>query len=130
METLKLEIVTPQGLIFEGDVKSVVFPGSEGEFGVLPKHSSLLSLLKPGVIEFEKADGNKESIVINWGHVKVDENKAVVLVDGAVPLAGESESEIAKAIAEAKELIEKASDNKAAIASVEAKIEKAAKSML
>ena len=129
METLKLEIVTPQGLIFEGDVKNVVFPGSEGEFGVLPRHASLLSLLKPGVIEFEKADGKKESIVINWGHVKVDENKAVVLVDGAVPLAGESESEIAKAIAEAKELVEKASDNKAAIASVEAKIEKAAKSL-
>ncbi len=127
METLKLEIVTPHGLIFEGDVKSVTFPGEEGEFGVLPRHASLLSLLKPGVIEFEKNDGQKESIVINWGHVKVDENKATVLVDSAVPLAGETESEVAKAIKEAKELIEKASENKAALATVEARIEKAAK---
>ncbi len=127
MQTLKLEIVTPQGLIFKGDVKSVTFPGEEGEFGVLPKHASLLSLLKPGVIEFEKADGLKESIVINWGHVKVDENKATVLVDSAVALAGETESEIAKAIKEAKKLVERASENKAALATVEARIEKAAK---
>ena len=127
METLKLEIVTPQGLIFDDDVKSVTFPGEEGEFGVLPKHASLLSLLKPGVIEIEKKDGSKESIVINWGHVKVDENKATVLVDSAVPLAGETESDIAKAIKEAKELVERASENKAALATVEARIEKAAK---
>ncbi|WP_187647055.1 ATP synthase F1 subunit epsilon [Nitrosophilus labii] len=129
METLKLEIVTPQGQIFDGDVKNVTFPGEEGEFGVLPKHASLLSLLKPGVIEFEKADGKKESIVINWGHVKVDENKATVLVDSAVALAGDTESEIAKAIQEAKELVEKASENKAALATVEARIEKAAKNL-
>jgi len=127
METLKLEIVTPQGVIFEGDVKSVTFPGEEGEFGVLPRHASLLALLKPGVIEIEKSDGSKESVVINWGHVKVDENKAIALVDGAIPLAGASESEIAKKIEEAKELIQKASENKAALAAVEAKIEKAAK---
>jgi len=127
MQTLKLEIVTPQGLIFQGDVKSVTFPGEEGEFGVLPKHASLLSLLKPGVIEFEKADGSKESIVINWGHVKVDENKATVLVDSAIALAGETESEISKAIKEAKELVERASENKAALATVEVRIEKAAK---
>lgn len=127
METLKLEIVTPHGLIFDGEVKNVTFPGEEGEFGVLPRHASLLSLLRAGVIEFEKKDGKKESIVINWGHVKVDENKAIVLVDTAISLAKESESEVAKAIKEAKELVEKASENKAALAAVEAKIEKAAK---
>ena len=127
MDTLRLEIVTPEGLIFDQDVKSVTFPGEEGEFGVLPKHASLLSLLKPGVIEIELPDGKKESIVINWGHVKVDENKAVALVEGAIPLAGATESEIAKKIEEAKELVEKASENKAALATVEARIEKAVK---
>ncbi len=127
MDTLKLEIVTPEGLIFQSDVKSVTFPGEEGEFGVLPKHASLLSLLKPGVIEITLPDGKQESIVINWGHVKVDENKAVALVEGAIPLAGGSESEIAKRIEEAKKLLESASDSKAALAAVEARIEKAAK---
>jgi len=127
MDTLKLEIVTPEGLIFEGDVKSVTFPGEEGEFGVLPKHATLLSLLKPGVIEITLPDGKQESIVINWGHVKVDEDKAVALVEGAIPLAGTSESEIAKRIEEAKKLLESASESKAVLAAVEARIEKAAK---
>ena len=129
MDTLRLEIVTPEGLIYDGEAKSVTLPGEEGEFGVLPKHASLLSLLKPGIIEFEKKDGSKEAIVINWGHVKVDENKVVVLVDGAVALIGETESEVAKAIKEAKELLEKASDNKAAIALVESRIEKISKNV-
>ncbi len=127
METLRLKIVTPEGEIFNDDVKSVTFPGEEGEFGVLPKHANLLSLLKPGVIEIEKKDSQKESIAINWGHVKVSEDGTTVLVDSAVPLVGESESDIAKAIKEAKELVQKASENKAALASVEARIEKAAK---
>ncbi len=127
MDTLRLEIVTPEGLIFDGDVKSVTFPGEEGEFGVLPRHAALLSLLKPGVIEIEKADGSKESIVINWGHVKVDENKAVALVEGAVPLAGASESEIAKKLEEAKKLLEESGESKQLLGAVEARIEKAAK---
>ena len=127
METLRLKIVTPEGEIFNDDVKSVTFSGEEGEFGVLPKHANLLSLLKPGVIEIEKKDSQKESIAINWGHVKVSEDGTTVLVDSAVPLVGESESDIAKAIKEAKELVQKASENKAALASVEARIEKAAK---
>jgi len=127
MDTMKLEIVTPHGEIFNGDVKSATFPGAEGEFGVLPEHASLVSLLEAGVIELEKSDGSKESIVIDSGYVKVDENKTLVIVEGAVPIVGETESEIAKAIKEAKELVQKASNSDFAIANVEAKVETAAK---
>ncbi|WP_353663049.1 ATP synthase F1 subunit epsilon [Hydrogenimonas sp. SS33] len=127
METMKLEIVTPVGEIFNGEVKSATFPGVEGEFGVLPEHASLVSLLEAGVIEIEKVDGSKESIVIDSGYVKVDENKTLVVVEGAVPIIGETESEIAKAIKEAKELVQKASNSDFAIANVEAKVETAAK---
>ncbi|WP_457597605.1 ATP synthase F1 subunit epsilon [Hydrogenimonas sp.] len=127
MDTMKLEIVTPHGEIFNGEVKQATFPGAEGEFGVLPEHASLVSLLDAGVIELEKADGTKESIVIDSGYVKVDENKTLVIVEGAVPIVGETESEIAKAIKEAKELVQKASNSDFAIANVEAKVESAAK---
>ncbi|WP_300364446.1 ATP synthase F1 subunit epsilon [Hydrogenimonas sp.] len=127
MDTMKLEIVTPHGQIFSGDVKSATFPGAEGEFGVLPEHASLVSLLEAGVIEIEKADGNVDSIVIDSGYVKVDENKTLVVVEGAVPIVGETESDMARAIKEAKELIKKASNSDFAIANVEAKVETAAK---
>ncbi len=127
MDTMKLEIVTPTGPIFSGEVKSVTFPGAEGEFGVLPEHASLVSLLDAGVIEIEKSDGKTESIVIDSGYVKVDEEKTLVVVEGAVPIVGETESEIAKAISEAKELVQKAGNSDIAIANVEAKVEAAAK---
>ena len=127
MDTMKLEIVTPHGQIFSGNVKSATFPGAEGEFGVLPEHASLVSLLEAGVIEIEKEDGTVDSIVIDSGYVKVDENKTLVVVEGAVPIVGETESDMAKAIKEAKELIKKASNSDFAIANVEAKVETAAK---
>ncbi len=127
MDTMKLEIVTPTGPIFSGEVRSITFPGAEGEFGVLPGHASLVSLLEAGVVEIEKSDGTKESIVIDSGYVKVDEGKTLVVVEGAVPIIGKTESEIAKAIEEAKELVKKAGVSDFAIANVEAKVESATK---
>ena len=126
METLNLEIVTPSGSIFNGQAVEVTLPGEEGEFGVLPHHAALTTLLKAGVVDIEKEDKSVESIVVNWGVVQVDEEKVVVLVDGAVAIRGESESEIAKALDAAKTLLSDVSDSNLAIASVSAKIESAA----
>ncbi|AXX84360.1 ATP synthase F1 subunit epsilon [Aliarcobacter skirrowii] len=121
MDTIKLSIVTPSGSIFSGDVKSVTLPGKEGEFGVLPMHSSLVSTLTVGVIIIEKIDST-EAVAINWGHVKVDENSVDVLVDGAIALTSGKDSEIAKNIEAAKELINSVKDSNVSVAAVEAKI--------
>jgi len=130
MNTLLLEIVTPNGDIFNGQVTEVTLPGEEGEFGVLPEHASLTTLLSAGVIDFVKEDKTTESVVVNWGHVQVDEGKVIVLADGAVALRGDNESEIATALADAKELVKSASDNAAAIASVSAKLETVAQNLI
>ena len=126
METLHLEVITPSGSIYNGAALEVTLPGEEGEFGVLPHHASLTTLLQAGVIDIEKEDKTVESIVVNWGVVQVDEEKVVVLVDGAVAIRGESESDIAKALNDAKTLISDVSDSNLAIASVSAKLESAA----
>jgi F-type H+-transporting ATPase subunit epsilon len=126
METLQLEVLTPNGMIYQGPALSVTLPGEEGEFGVLPHHASLTTLLQAGVIDIEKEGKITESVVINWGVVQVTEEKVVALVDGAVAIRGETESEIAKAIEDAKTLIHDVSDSSVAIASVSAKIETAA----
>ncbi len=73
METLKLEVITPSGAIYDGSAVSVTLPGDEGEFGVLPHHATLTTLLKAGVIDIEKEDKTVESVVVNWGVVQVDE---------------------------------------------------------
>ncbi len=129
METLKLEVITPSGAIYDGLALSVTLPGDEGEFGVLPHHATLTTLLKAGVIDIEKEDKTVESVVVNWGVVQVDEAKVVVLVDGAVAIRGENESDIAKALDDAKTLIHDISDSNIAIASVSAKLESAAQKL-
>lgn len=130
METLKLDIVTPEGKIFSNDVKSVTLPGSEGEFGVLPGHIGIVTTLNSGVIEIEKKDGKREIVAINWGYAKVDETSVDVLAEGAVDINGDSEGEIAQAIANAKKLLEDSTDNKVAVSMVVSRIENSAKSIL
>jgi F-type H+-transporting ATPase subunit epsilon len=130
MDTFKLEILTPNGVIYDGEVVSVTLPGEEGEFGVLAHHSSLTTLLTSGVIDIEIEAKKVESILINWGVVQVDEEKVVVLVEGAVAIRGENESEISKALEEAKTLLNDIADSGIAIASASAKLENAAKNLL
>jgi len=130
MDKFKLEILTPNGEIYNGNAISVVLPGEEGEFGVLAGHASLTTLLEAGVVDVEQEDKSVESILINWGVVQVDEEKVIVLVEGAVAIRGESESEIADALDEAKKLINDIADANPAIAVVSAKIESAAQNLL
>jgi len=122
MDTIKLSIVTPNGEIFSGDVKSVTLPGKEGEFGVLPHHASLVSALTVGVIDIVKTDSTENMIAINWGHVKVSEDMVDVLVDGAVALDQDDDSDISEKLAQAKELVNSVQDANVSMAAVEAKI--------
>ncbi len=126
---MKIDIVTPLGRIFQGEIKEATFPGIEGEFGVLDGHAPLVTTLNPGVITIKKNDGKEELIAINWGYVEVTPDHVNVLVDGAVPVSGSSESEIAEAIEKAKQLIKDATDSDALVAAVEARIESAARNL-
>ncbi|HEY9203453.1 ATP synthase F1 subunit epsilon [Sulfurimonas sp.] len=130
MDKFKLEILTPNGVIYNDEAVSVTLPGEEGEFGVLAQHSCLTTLLEAGVIDIEKEDKSVESILINWGVVQVDEEKVIVLVEGAVAIRGETESAVSKALEDAKELIESIKDNNPAIATVTARLESAAQNLL
>jgi len=126
---MKIDIVTPLGRIYSGEIKEATFPGIEGEFGVLDGHSPLVTTLNPGLITIKKENGSEEVIAINWGYVEVTPDHVNVLVDDAVPVSGASESEIAKSIEKAKQLLKDAMDSDALVAAVEAKIESAARNI-
>ena len=128
MELMKLEIVTPNGVIYDAEVKQVTLPGSEGEFGVLPKHATLVSLLATGVIVIEKKDGSEIAVAINSGYVKVDEEKTTCIVDGAVALFGE-DNDLAQALEDAKTLLKSTEASNTAIASAVSKVEQIGKSI-
>ncbi len=127
MELMKLEIVTPSGVIFDAEVKQVTLPGSEGEFGVLARHATLVSLLEAGVIVIDTADSKNVAVAINSGYVKVDEEKTTCIVDGAVAISGE-DTDLAKALEDAKALLKSAESSNSAIAAAISKVEHIGKS--
>jgi len=122
MKTMKLEIVTPGGVIYNGDIKQVTLPGEQGEFGVLPEHASLVSLLQAGVIDIETANNKEMLVAINSGYVKIDENKALCIVDGAVALTDE-EGSISESIQAAKDLLKSTEVSSITMANAVGKIE-------
>jgi F-type H+-transporting ATPase subunit epsilon len=81
-EELLLEIVTPEKLAFSGTIDEVTCPGSEGEFGVLRGHASLLSAIKFGELSYLK-DGKRTSYAVNTGYAEVTGSKVTVLVETA-----------------------------------------------
>ena len=83
MATLRLEIVTPDKLAFEGDVESVVLPGSEGELGVLPMHIPLMTQIKPGEVVITQ-NGKKDYLAVGDGFATVTQDRVNVLTDMAI----------------------------------------------
>jgi len=79
---VKLEVVTPYGLILNEDVDEVTAAGSEGEFGVLPGHAPFVTTLKVGMLTYKR--GSEVSyIFVNSGYADVGPDKVVVLADSA-----------------------------------------------
>ena len=105
-EKLKLEMVTPYKRVLSEEVDEVTAPGTVGEFGVLPDHTSLLTTLKVGELTYKK-DGETFHIAVNWGYVEVEGNVMTVLVETAEP-ADQIDVERAKAaLGRAEEALKK-----------------------
>jgi F-type H+-transporting ATPase subunit epsilon len=79
---IKLEIVTPERLVFDETVDGVTLPGSEGELGVLPHHAPLVSTLGVGELHI-RSGGNEEWFAIVGGFVQVLPDKVVVMAETA-----------------------------------------------
>ena len=82
MSTLKLEVVTVEGLVYSGDVNVVVAPGTEGQLGIMPRHAPLMTGLEAGQLMFRK-DGQENYLAISSGFLEVLPDKVVVLTDSA-----------------------------------------------
>lgn len=104
-----LEIVTPHGLIYSGEVDEVTAIGSEGEFCVLPGHAPYVTTLKIGMLTCKTG---KEPLIffVNWGYAEVGPDKVLVLADSA-ERSEEIDVERAKeAMKRAEERLKKAED--------------------
>lgn len=79
---MKIEIITPDKKIYEGQVKSAVFPGSEGSFGLLDNHAPMIATLREGKVQLqEEQSGSKLEFPIRGGVLEVLKNKVIVLAE-------------------------------------------------
>jgi F-type H+-transporting ATPase subunit epsilon len=119
-DTLKLEIVTPQAVVFSQQVTMVTLPGSEGEMGVYPKHCRLIAQVVPGEIIVQQ-NGETHFLAIGEGLVDIGGDHVSIVTDMAIPaeMIDEHQIEEAKARAEAR-LRDKLSDEE--VASVNASL--------
>ncbi len=85
-ENFKIEIISPEQIIFSGDAKAVTLPSYEGEMGILKDHISIITFLRPGILQVKKADGNSEKFFIEDGTVEFFDNILVVLSASAINL--------------------------------------------
>jgi F-type H+-transporting ATPase subunit epsilon len=123
MATLKLEIVTPEEKIYSEDVDMVTLPGSEGEFGVFPKHVPLLTALKPGELRVRK-DGRETSLAVGEGFVEVKADGVSVLTDMALE-ADKIDTAAAEAAVERAKAAMKDDHTAEEVAAIQASLQKA-----
>ena len=80
-EKLRLKIITPEKLVFDGEVEELVAPGQMGEFGVLPGHVPFLSVLHPGRLRFKTEESGESTLIIHGGLADVKDDTVSVLTD-------------------------------------------------
>jgi F-type H+-transporting ATPase subunit epsilon len=107
MATLHVDVVSAEESIFSGEAKFVALPGENGELGILPRHTPLITRIKPGAVRIERTDGTEEFVFVAGGILEVQPGTVTVLADTAI--RGKDLDE-AKA-SEAKRLAEEAMKN-------------------
>ena len=123
MAKLKLEIVTPEEKIYSEDVDMVTLPGSEGEFGVYPRHVPLLTTLVPGELRVLK-NGRETSMAVGEGFVEITADAVSVLTDMALE-AEKIDVAAAEAAVERAKSAMKEDLGKEEVAAVHASLQKA-----
>jgi F-type H+-transporting ATPase subunit epsilon len=101
-DTMKLEIVTPEGKAFSEDVEMVTLTGAEGEMGILPQHVRLMTQMLPGELVVRK-DGRERLMAVGQGLVEIESHRVSILTDMAVAAESidEAKAEEARRRAEA-----------------------------
>jgi F-type H+-transporting ATPase subunit epsilon len=84
MSTIHVNVVSAEESIFSGEARFVALPGESGELGIYPRHTPLITRIKPGSVRIEKADGTEEFIFVAVGVLEIQPNCVTVLSDTAI----------------------------------------------
>jgi F-type H+-transporting ATPase subunit epsilon len=103
MASFPFELVSPERLLFTGDVESVVVPGTEGEFTVMKDHAPLMSTLKPGVVTVLETGAKQTRLFVRGGFADVAPTGLTILAESAVPLEQLDAAKLEAEIQDARE---------------------------
>lgn len=113
MPTFPFELVSPEKLLFTGEVEAVVVPGTEGEFTVLKDHAPVMSVLKPGIVEIDATATTKTQLFVRGGFADVSPKGLTILAEYAIPLEELDAAKIDADLKEAEEDVADARDDEA-----------------
>jgi len=85
MATLQVDVVSAEESIFSGEAKFVALPGDMGELGIYPRHTPLITRIRPGAVRIQRADNGEEELVfVAGGILEVQPDRVTVLADTAI----------------------------------------------
>jgi F-type H+-transporting ATPase subunit epsilon len=85
MATLHVDVVSAEASIFSGEASFVALPGENGELGIMPRHTPLITRIKPGAVRITRADtGEEELVFVAGGILEVQPGSVTVLADTAI----------------------------------------------
>jgi F-type H+-transporting ATPase subunit epsilon len=119
MAAFHFEIVSPEKLVFSGDVEAVAIPGTEGEFTVLKDHAPIISSLKPGVVVVDETAAKKLRLYVPGGFAEVSPSGLTILADQAIDIADLNAAKIEAGISTFEEEIARAGTDEARRTAVE-----------
>ena len=122
---VQFELVSPEKLLLSEEVEMVVIPGAEGDFGVLPGHTPVISTVRPGIIHIFQGGSVKTRIFIAGGFAEVTAERCTVLAEEAIPLDDIVREDVEKALQDAIEDVSDAGDNASERALAEQRAESA-----
>jgi len=119
--TIHIDVVSAEESIFSGEAEFVVLPGEAGELGIYPRHTPLITRIKPGVVRIQKPGGEEELVFVAGGVLEVQPKGITVLADTAIRGHDLDEAKANEALKRAEEARRNARD-KQEIAAVESEV--------
>ena len=120
--TIHVDVVSAEESIFSGEAECVVLPGEAGELGIYPRHTPLITRIKPGAVRIMPADGGEEQLIfVAGGILEVQPKVVTVLADTAIRGADLDEAKANEALKRAEEARRSARD-KQEVAAVESEV--------
>jgi F-type H+-transporting ATPase subunit epsilon len=84
MSTILVDVVSAEESIFSGEAKFVALPGEAGELGIYPRHTPLITRIRPGAVRIQRPDGSEEFVFVAGGLLEVQPDRVTVLSDTAI----------------------------------------------